>query len=106
MFFRLLRRLDACRSRTKTFREVGMVGYLLFAQTNQGDATGGIVVLLGLACLAVIGLLFYFLPAFIAIMRGHQNAAAICVLNLLLGWTFLGWTVALVWSFTAVERRR
>jgi hypothetical protein len=29
----------------------------------------------------------------------------IFVLNILLGWTFLGWVVALVWSFTAQEER-
>ena len=32
--------------------------------------------------------------------------AAILILNLLLGWTCLGWVIALVWSFTAVERKR
>jgi hypothetical protein len=74
----------------------------LFAQNNSGDAAafGGFA--LGLIC---IGLLFYFLPAFIAGMRGHQNGAAIFVLNIFLGWTFVGWVVALVWAFTAVERR-
>jgi hypothetical protein len=75
----------------------------LFAQNNSGDAAAGGALLLGFTC---IGLLFYFLPAFIAGMRGHQNAAAIFVLNLLLGWTFLGWVAALVWAFTAVERYR
>ena len=50
----------------------------------------------GLLCVAVMALMFYFLPAFVAGMRGHQNAAAIAVLNLFLGWTFLGWVVALV----------
>ena len=33
----------------------------------------------------------YALPAFIAFRRGHQNAAAILALDLLLGWTFLGY---------------
>lgn len=74
----------------------------LFAQNNSGDAAVGGGFLLGFIC---IGFLFYFLPAFIAGMRGHQNAAAIFVLNLFLGWTFIGWVVALVWAFTAVERR-
>jgi len=43
----------------------------------------------------------YFLPALVAIDRAHRNAIAICVLNVLLGWTFLGWVVALVWAFTS-----
>jgi hypothetical protein len=59
----------------------------------------------GLVCFAAIILLFYFLPAFVAGTRGHQNTAAIFVLNLFLGWTFVGWVVALVWAFTVVDRR-
>ena len=48
-------------------------------------------------CLVVVG---YFLPAFVANVRQHRNATAILVLNLFLGWTFIGWVGALVWSFT------
>ena len=44
----------------------------------------------------LIGL--YFLPS--ALGCHHKNAAAIFVLNLLLGWTFVGWVIALVWAFT------
>ena len=46
----------------------------------------------------------YFLPAAIAVLRPHQSAAAILVLNLLLGWTVLGWIVALIWSLTGARR--
>jgi len=41
----------------------------------------------------------YFLPATIASSRKHRQVAAIFILNLFLGWTVLGWIVALVWSF-------
>lgn len=41
---------------------------------------------------------FYFLPSFIAFLRQHKNKLAIFLLNLLLGWTILGWVVSLVWS--------
>jgi uncharacterized membrane protein YqaE (UPF0057 family) len=42
--------------------------------------------------------LSYFLPNIV----GHHksNATAIFVLNLFLGWTFLGWVLALVWACT------
>ena len=40
----------------------------------------------------------YFLPLIVAVMRSHQNSGAIAVLNLLLGWTLLGWVGALVWA--------
>lgn len=42
----------------------------------------------------------YFLPAIVAGSRDHRSAGAIFVLNLLLGWTVLGWIVSLVWSCT------
>lgn len=57
--------------------------------------------LLGLALL--IG--FYLLPTIVANVRKHRNTGAIFVLNLFLGWTFLGWLIALIWSNTDnVER--
>lgn len=40
----------------------------------------------------------YFLPSIVAELRGRPNKGAIFVLNLFLGWTFLGWIIALVWA--------
>ena len=40
----------------------------------------------------------YFAPTIIAVRGEHKNQGAIAVLNLLLGWTFLGWVASLVWS--------
>ncbi len=48
----------------------------------------------------VIGFAVYFLPTIIAWLRTHYNRGAILALNLLLGWTVVGWIVSLVWSFT------
>lgn len=45
----------------------------------------------------------YFLPAMVAAGRHHHQTAAIFTLDLLLGWTLLGWIAALVWSLTAVQ---
>jgi cyanate permease len=42
----------------------------------------------------------YFLPALVARARDHRNASAIVVLNFFLGWTGLGWIVALIWAYT------
>ncbi len=42
--------------------------------------------------------LLYLLPTSIAIARKRSNTGAIFVLNLFLGWTLVGWVVALVWS--------
>jgi hypothetical protein len=44
--------------------------------------------------------LLYFLPTIVALSRGHLSALAIFFLNLLLGWTLIGWLAALIWSCT------
>ncbi|AXF01533.1 superinfection immunity protein [Paraburkholderia hospita] len=43
-------------------------------------------------------LVLHFVPSVVAALRDHHHLAAIVALNILLGWTFLGWTIALVWS--------
>ena len=53
----------------------------------------------------LISALLYFLPTVIALARGHHDGFAIFLTNLLLGWTVLGWIIALIWSVTAVRRR-
>jgi hypothetical protein len=67
-----------------------------FAQASQSSS--------GLGCILLIFLLaVYFLPSIIG--RNKRNATAICMLNLLLGWTVIGWVVALVWALTYEEPR-
>ena len=46
--------------------------------------------------------LLYFLPSII----GHRKQAfgGILLVNLLLGWTGIGWIVALIWACTAEDR--
>jgi len=48
--------------------------------------------------LAVVALALYLVPSFIAVNKNKRNKNAIVALNLLLGWTFVGWVAALVWS--------
>lgn len=55
--------------------------------------------------IAIVGVLMMFLPTLIALLRGHHNAFAIFLTNLLLGWTVIGWLIALIWSTTAREQR-
>ena len=52
----------------------------------------------GLGILVVI--IVYFMPSIVAGMRRKQNTGAVFALNLFLGWTLLGWVVALVWALT------
>ena len=44
------------------------------------------------------GFVLYFLPAIIAFARSKRDALSIFVLNLFLGWTAVGWIIALVWA--------
>lgn len=49
----------------------------------------------------LVALMLYLIPSVVAYARKHKNFKAILVLNILLGWTFLGWVGCLVWSFTS-----
>ena len=71
--------------------------------------TGGIVgivgFLLALLLAAVMAFAVYLLPAIIAGLRGTRRQGGILVLNLLAGWTCLGWTIALVWALVEETER-
>ena len=49
----------------------------------------------------LIGAAIYFAPTFVAFHPEHHNKVAIFAFNLLLGWTVLGWALAMVWALTA-----
>ena len=63
-------------------------------QKRNEKIAQGIAITIGL-CLAI---LLHFLPSIVG--RHKTNATAIFILNLFLGWTFLGWVLALVWACT------
>lgn len=46
----------------------------------------------------LVGLIIYFIPAINGYSKNHRSRALILVVNLLLGWTLIGWVVALAWS--------
>jgi hypothetical protein len=56
------------------------------------------LVIAGLGFLALTGMALYFLPTIVALARRKRNSGAIFALNLLLGWSFIGWVAALVWA--------
>jgi hypothetical protein len=53
-----------------------------------------------IATLVALGVL----PSIIAFARGHTKRRAILMLNVLLGWTIIGWIAALVWSVRGFEK--
>jgi hypothetical protein len=45
-----------------------------------------------------VGFVMYFLPSIIALARHKRDLTAIVLLNFFLGWSVIGWIVALVWA--------
>ncbi len=62
------------------------------------DAVGPLYGMLGSLMLALAFVPFYFFPTVIAAVRGHREVFAIFILNALLGWSYVGWVLALVWA--------
>ena len=67
-------------------------------EPSTGDPVAG-----GIAILFL--LVLYMLPSIVAEWRKHPNTSAITILNIFLGWTFLFWVLALVWSVSHTEKR-
>jgi len=44
------------------------------------------------------GFVLYFLPTIIAFARNKRDTTSILLLNFFLGWTCIGWVIALVWA--------
>jgi hypothetical protein len=44
------------------------------------------------------GFVLYFLPTIIALVRSKRDTLSIFLLNLFLGWSIIGWIIALVWA--------
>lgn len=55
------------------------------------------------ALLITLLTLFYLFPTAVAVYRGRANTGAIFALNLLLGWSLIGWVLALVWALKHEE---
>lgn len=49
--------------------------------------------------LIILVVLIYFAPAIQAYQTNHKQKRAILILNLFLGWTTIGWVIALVWAY-------
>jgi uncharacterized membrane protein YqaE (UPF0057 family) len=40
----------------------------------------------------------YLVPTIVALARGHSSTAAVIIINVFLGWTLVGWVLALAWA--------
>ncbi len=48
----------------------------------------------------VFGGALYFAPSIVAVLRKKSNVLAIVALNMLLGWSVLGWVISMVWALS------
>lgn len=46
----------------------------------------------------ILYLLTYFLPTIIALIWGCDRTGSVFIMNLFLGWTFIGWVWAFIWA--------
>jgi hypothetical protein len=53
--------------------------------------------------LAVFIIILYFVPALSA--KGKPHAQGVLVVNLFLGWTGIGWLIALIWGCSGEQRK-
>lgn len=63
----------------------------------------------GFACIGVSAIFCLFVwaaPIGIAVLRGHPDGIAITVVTVFLGWTVVGWVVALAWACKSIPRDR
>ncbi|MDQ1713401.1 MAG: hypothetical protein QOE45_2851 [Frankiaceae bacterium] len=67
---------------------------------GNGSAGGAASGIIG-AVLVLVLLVLYFLPTVVAIGRKHHQIAPVVLVNLFLGWTFIGWIVAMVIAASA-----
>ena len=51
-------------------------------------------------------LVLYFLPTLVAYSRHTANRNSILVLNLFLGWTFVGWVIFMAMAVNGADGRR
>lgn len=52
----------------------------------------------------VLGILVYWVPTIVGAVSHKHNLGPVIVVSLFLGWTFLGWVVALAMAVSKSER--
>ena len=70
----------------------------MFANQRNGTLVGGA---------AFVGaLMLYLAPAIVADARERKDAFAVTIVNIVFGWTVVGWFAALVWARHPISDRR
>jgi heme/copper-type cytochrome/quinol oxidase subunit 2 len=64
------------------------------------------IILPVLIAFLVISALVYIIPALIALLKRRPKRITIMLINILLGWTVIGWIVAFIWSLKGSKKKR
>ena len=59
-----------------------------------------LIAAMGIGVFLAILIVPYWLPTIIAFRRKHPSKGGVLAVNLLLGWTFVGWVVSLAWALS------
>ena len=59
-----------------------------------------LLVMLFIVTWLFVSFVFYFIPLIVAQIRRHNNVVQIAILNIVLGWTLIGWLAALLWALS------
>jgi hypothetical protein len=81
----------------------GMVPVSFVVGAVVGSGLGAIAGFWFVLLLAAATCLAYLTPMLLAVSRRHHNIRAIAGVNILFGWTLLGWAVALAMAASAVQ---
>jgi hypothetical protein len=72
----------------------------MLASSGGGSAAGAVA---GLVIIAIL-IALYFIPLIVAVLRKVPNVGSVGVVNFFLGWTFIGWVVALAMACRSADR--
>lgn len=74
----------------------------LFAKANTDqyesadDESAGEAAAFAILVIVLICILIYFAPLAVALLRSSHLVGAVAIVNIFLGWTFIGWVIAFV----------
>ena len=81
----------------------GGVLALVFMTFVAASTTGTFSRFFFVVLVLVVTVGLYLLPTIQAIRRKQPNTTAIIIVNVALGWTLVGWVVAMVWAVKEPE---
>ena len=67
--------------------------------SNELNAFGAFIAMTAIITVPAL----YMLPTIEAWLKSHPNLTSIALVNIFLGWTLIGWVVAIVWAFKRSE---